>query len=74
MEEFDKDHNGTLDFNEFRQLYRQKLLAIIEDYNQQGEEASEQSEMLWQCDVCETPWDTLEEAEACEARCHGKAA
>jgi len=28
--------------------------------------------MVWQCDHCETAWDTLEEAGACEERCLAK--
>ena len=82
MEAYDTDHNGTLDFTEFRQLYLDKLLPMIEDYNssqlepeaEEADEGSEASEMVWQCDVCETPWDTLEEATACEERCNAKAA
>jgi len=77
MKEFDSDGDGNLDFQEFRQLYRQKLLPIIEAYvlkqaAEEAGEASESSEMVWQCDHCETAWDTLEEAGACEERCLAK--
>ena len=73
------DKNGTLNFEEFRQLYLHRLLPMIEEYLRQQRENEEanidmgdSTEMEWQCDVCESTWGTLEEASACEDRCNGQ--